>query len=105
MTWSPLLLLLECSPLMLSTTAVCAPKYFNLTVGPTGYSAINKQLLLALNCNSITTAFLSEIGGFDTTLFPWGQENVELSIRVWLCGENGCLHTCLYLSALMNYPL
>lgn len=34
--------------------------------------------------------FFPDIGGFDTTLFPWGQESIELSIRVWLCG------TCVY---------
>ena len=28
------------------------------------------------------------MGGFDTTLYPWGQENIELSIRVWLCGTS-----------------
>jgi hypothetical protein len=30
--------------------------------------------------------FYDEIGGFDSALRLWGQDNVELSLRVWMCG-------------------
>lgn len=90
---------------MRSTTAVSASKYFISAVGPKEYLDINK-LWVASKCTSVTIVPTSEIGGFDTTLFPWGQENVELSIRVWLCGENGCLRAWLWVfswTALLNY--
>ena len=35
---------------------------------------------------AITSKYYNDIGGLATFLYPWGQESVELSIRVWLCG-------------------
>ena len=35
---------------------------------------------------AVKTSYYVELGGFDVTLYPWGQENIELSIRAWLCG-------------------
>ena len=45
-----------------------------------------------------------DIGGFDTTLYPWGQENIELSIRVWLCGTSSNWNG-LVLSALLYHAI
>ena len=35
---------------------------------------------------ALSTKTYRDLGGFDTNLKPWGQENIELSLRVWLCG-------------------
>ena len=34
----------------------------------------------------IKSSYYSEIGGFDTSLLKWGQDSIELSLRVWMCG-------------------
>ena len=43
---------------------------------------------------AIKTGFFKYIGGFDTNLKPWGQENIELSLRVWLCGGSIIRQPC-----------
>lgn len=43
---------------------------------------------------AMKTAYYKAIGGFDTTLTPWGQESVELSLRVWLCGGSVIRQPC-----------
>ena len=45
-------------------------------------------LLRSLFTYYLLIDLLLDMGGFDTTLYPWGQENIELSIRVWLCGTS-----------------
>lgn len=35
---------------------------------------------------AIKSSYYRDIGGLDVALQPWGQESIELSIRVWLCG-------------------
>ena len=35
---------------------------------------------------AVRSDYYVELGGFDVALQPWGQENIELSIRTWLCG-------------------
>lgn len=35
---------------------------------------------------AISMDYYNAIGGLNTLLFPYGQDSVELSIRVWLCG-------------------
>jgi glycoprotein-N-acetylgalactosamine 3-beta-galactosyltransferase len=42
----------------------------------------------------INTAFYRDIAGLDTTLTPWGQESVELSLRVWMCGGSVIRQPC-----------
>lgn len=43
---------------------------------------------------AIKTVYYKIIGGFDPTLTPWGQESVELSLRVWLCGGSVIRQPC-----------
>ena len=35
---------------------------------------------------AIKSSYYIDLGGFDVSLTPWGQESIEMSIRVWLCG-------------------
>ena len=35
---------------------------------------------------ALTASYYSALGGLDTSLYFYGQESVELSLRVWLCG-------------------
>eukprot|EP01035_Chromulina_nebulosa_P017657 gene17657-23244_t len=35
---------------------------------------------------AISKEYYESIGGFDSELGAWGQDSVELSLRVWLCG-------------------
>lgn len=35
---------------------------------------------------AIRSKYFNDIGGLNPNLRNWGQENIELSIRVWLCG-------------------
>ena len=48
---------------------------------PAGSFAINRQYLL-------------ELGGFDPDMKSWGGEDVELSLRVWLCGGRMVVCPC-----------
>mmetsp|Transcript_25138 Transcript_25138/g.25339 ORF Transcript_25138/g.25339 Transcript_25138/m.25339 type:complete len:691 (+) Transcript_25138:3-2075(+) len=42
----------------------------------------------------ITSKFYREIGGLHTGLKYWGQENIEISLRVWLCGGEVIRQPC-----------
>ena len=35
----------------------------------------------------ITKKWFNEIGEFDEKMELWGGENVDISIRTWLCGK------------------
>ena len=35
---------------------------------------------------AVKSSYYISLGGFDVSLTPWGQESIEMSIRVWLCG-------------------
>lgn len=34
------------------------------------------------------------LGGFDQGLNIWGGENIELSLRTWMCGGRMVIHPC-----------
>ena len=37
---------------------------------------------------------VSIVGGFDQGLNIWGGENIELSLRAWMCGGRMVIHPC-----------
>lgn len=41
---------------------------------------------MAGHCFAFTKRWWEEIGGFDTGMYKWGGENIELSLRTWLSG-------------------
>lgn len=43
---------------------------------------------------AISTKRYSDLNGFDASLKPYGTENIELSLRVWLCGGTVIRQSC-----------
>lgn len=41
---------------------------------------------MAGHCFAFTKRWWSELGGFDDGMEQWGGENIEFSLRTWLCG-------------------
>eukprot|EP00605_Chrysophyceae_sp_TOSAG23-4_P002456 GSChrysophyteH1.ASY1.ANO1.2715.1 assembled CDS len=43
---------------------------------------------------AMRTSYYKLLGGFDDTLYPWGQEAVEISLRTWMCGGSVLRQPC-----------
>ena len=46
----------------------------------------NETPAFAGHCFAFTKKWWQESGGFDTGMEKWGGENIEFSLRTWLCG-------------------
>lgn len=54
-------------------------------IGPERVGAL-RQPSMAGGLFSIDRAFFYEIGSYDEGMQIWGSENIEMSLRVWMCG-------------------
>ena len=43
---------------------------------------------------AINAHWFREIGGFDSKMETWGGENVDISLRTWLCGGSMFIVPC-----------
>lgn len=58
------------------------------------YKYIYIIYLYTLGIFAIKSYYYKEIGKFDTSLKYWGQETLELSLRVWMCGGSVIRQPC-----------
>ncbi|XP_060080161.1 polypeptide N-acetylgalactosaminyltransferase 4-like [Ylistrum balloti] len=47
---------------------------------------------------AVNRKYFTDIGGLDTDMRTWGGEDVELSIRVWLCGGSMKISPCSHVA-------
>uniref|UniRef100_A0A0N5ADP8 Glyco_trans_2-like domain-containing protein n=1 Tax=Syphacia muris TaxID=451379 RepID=A0A0N5ADP8_9BILA len=43
---------------------------------------------------AVNRKYFYEMGGYDTGMETWGGENIEMSLRIWLCGGSVLVNPC-----------
>lgn len=53
-----------------------------------------RQPVMAGGLFSIDRAFFYEIGSYDAQMRTWGAENLDMALRIWMCGGENELLLC-----------
>ncbi|KAL4222490.1 Polypeptide N-acetylgalactosaminyltransferase 4 [Mactra antiquata] len=51
---------------------------------------------------AIQRKYFHNIGGYDAGMNLWGGENIEMSLRIWLCGGSVDIHPCSHIAHLFR---
>ncbi|XP_060052829.1 inactive polypeptide N-acetylgalactosaminyltransferase-like protein 5 [Erinaceus europaeus] len=73
--------------------------------GPEGPTTLIRSPAMAGGIFAINRRYFSDIGQYDRGMDLWGGENVELSLRVWMCGGRLYVVPCSRVGHIAKQPV